>query len=93
MVYDSENVAAYVKKNTIIMAKNKENSETVSLTVTWLYDHGYTLRGAGKALGLTGTHIGKVLRGERESKPLIARLLALPQREPVKPKVFLPEFK
>lgn len=45
-----------------------------------LYARGYTIRQAAKVLKVSPTHISCVLRGERQSKSLMARLVALPQR-------------
>lgn len=72
---------------------NKTSNTTITVNIAWLYSHGYTLRSAGLALGVTRQHLAYVLRGERKSFSLIEKVKGLPKREEVKPRVLLPEIR
>lgn len=48
------------------------------MTKAELYQKGWTIRAAARALGVSANHISLVLRGERSSQKLEAQLQALP---------------
>lgn len=48
--------------------------------MAWLYGHGWTLTHAATTLGVNPGHLSRVLRGERHSRRLLARLATLPQQ-------------
>lgn len=53
-----------------------------NISVHWLYTvKGYTFSQAARAIGKTTSHVRRVARGERNHKPTIEALRALPDRE------------
>lgn len=54
------------------------------MTKEQLYSKGWSIRTAAREIGCTPPHLSKVLSGERKSKSLTRRLMALPKVTPSK---------
>ena len=53
-----------------------------NISVHWLYNvKGYTFTQAAHAINKTPSHVRRVVRGDRNHKPTIEALRALPDRE------------
>lgn len=73
------------------------NMESINATVTpeitaeWLAQRGYTIARAAVNAGVSGVHLGLVLKGMRKpSRELVKRLKKLPKLHAVKCRVAIP---
>lgn len=58
---------------------NMETQE-IKIDLAWLYGRGWTLREAAEKLQVNPGHLCRVLKGDRPSRRLLARVHNLPER-------------
>lgn len=56
-------------------------TQEFKIDLAWLYGQGWTLREASEKLQVNPSHLCRVLKGDRPSRRLLARVQALPKQE------------